>query len=122
MFLATINKKHRLLHVSYICEVTVADLERGYEDLKSIVHEFPDGFILFADLGRMKSMDPACADIIGKTMELFDKSGVERIVRLFPDPSLDIGLNILSAFHYSSRRPIATCDSMAAAVRALHLQ
>lgn len=122
MFLATINKKQRLLHVSYICKVTVSDLERGFEELKSIVKEFPDGFILFADLGRMEALDAACAPIIGQTMELFDRSGVERVVRLFPDPSLDIGLNILSAFHYSSRRPIVTCDTMKAAMRALRLK
>lgn len=122
MFLATINKKHRLLHVSYICRVTVPELERGYEEVKPLLQEFPDGFILFADLGRMESLDPECATIIGQTMELFERHGIERIVRLFPDPSLDIGLNILSAFHYSSRRPIVTCDTMKAAVRALQLK
>jgi PAS domain-containing protein len=122
MFLATINKKHRLLHTSYICRVTVPDLERGYEELKTLVQEFPDGFIIFADLGRMEYMDPACANIIGQTMELFDHSGLERVVRLFPDPTLDIGLNIIAVFHYSNRRPVVTCDTMKAAIRELRLK
>ena len=122
MFLATINKSHRLLHASYICKVTVADLERGYEDLKLLVREFPDGYILFADWGRMESIDPECATIIGQTMELFDQSSMERVVRLFPDPTKDIGLNILGAFHISNQRPFVTCDNMKDAIRALRLK
>ncbi len=122
MLLATINKQHRLLHINYLCKVTVPELERGYEELKSLINELPDGFILFADLGRMESLDPAGAGIIGQTMELLDHSGLERIVRLLPDPSKDIGFNILSIFHYTNRRPTVTCDTMKAALRALKLK
>jgi hypothetical protein len=122
MFLATTNKVHRLIYISYIEHMTVPELERGYEELKTLVQEFPAGFQLLADLGHMESIDPACMEIIGQTMELFERSGVERVVRVMPDPSKDIGLNIISAFHYSKKTRIVTCEKMADAIRALRLK
>ena len=41
--------------------------------------------------------------------------GVAEVVRVIPDPQKDIGLNILSVFHYSRRVRIVTCESLAEA-------
>jgi hypothetical protein len=121
MFLATTNKARRLLHLSYIQHVTVAELERGYQDVTALLSEFPDGFKMLADLGRLESMDVACADIIGKTMELMDRHGVELVVRVIPDSAKDIGLNIISIFHYPNKPRIVTCETMVEAARMLEL-
>jgi len=122
MFLATTNKIHRVMYVSYIEHVTAPELERGFEELKVLAQEFSDGFQLLSDLGHLDSMDFDCMEIIGKTMELFERHGVERVVRVMPDPSKDIGLNIISAFHYSKTTGIVTCEKMADAIRALRLK
>ena len=121
MFLATTNKARRLLHLSYIQHVTVAELERGYQDVAALLADFPDGFKMLADLGRLESMDVACADIIGKTMELMDQHGVEMVVRVIPDSSKDIGLNIIGIFHYSKKIRIVTCETMGEAAGMLEL-
>ena len=121
MFLATTNKARRLLYLSYINTVSVAELERGYDELKKLLPEFTDGFQMLADLGRLESMDVACAEIIGKTMELLDRGGVAMIVRVIPDSSKDIGLNILSIFHYPNNPRIVTCQTMAEAAQVLAL-
>ena len=107
--------------MSYIQHVTVAELERGYQDVVALLSEFPDGFQLLADLERLESMDVACADIIGKTMELMDRHGVELVVRVIPDSSKDIGLNIIGIFHYSKKIHIVTCETMGEAARMLEL-
>jgi hypothetical protein len=40
-------------------------------------------------------------------------------VRIITDPRQDIGLNIMSLFHYRRRIPIVTCQSMEEALKAL---
>lgn len=121
MFLATTNKTRRLLHLSYIHNVTVAELERGYQEVVALLADFPDGFQMLADFGRLESMDIACAEIIGRTMEMLEQHGVEMVVRVIPDSSKDIGLNIISIFHYQNQPRIVTCQTMLEAARVLEL-
>jgi hypothetical protein len=52
-------------------------------------------------------------------MDLFDQRGVNLIVRVIPDASKDIGLNILTAFHYSHQPRVITCQSLAEALHQL---
>lgn len=96
-------------------------LQRGDQDVGTVLMEFPNGFRMLADLGRLESMDVACAGILGKTMELMDQHGVELVVRVIPDPSKDIGLNIIGMFHYSKKIRIVTCQTMVEAAKALGL-
>jgi len=121
MFLATTNQAQRLLHLSYIQKVSVKDLQRGYQDVVTLLAELPKGFRMLADLGRLESMDVACAGILGKTMELMDQHGVELVVRVIPDPSKDIGLNIIGMFHYSKKIRIVNCQTMVEAAKVLGL-
>jgi hypothetical protein len=86
-----------------------------------LLADLPDGFRMLADLSGLEFMDVACADIIGKTMELMDRHGVAMVVRVIPDPAKDIGLNIISIFHYPNRPRIVTCQTMAEAGRLLEL-
>jgi hypothetical protein len=46
---------------------------------------------------------------------------VELVVRVIPDPTKDIGLNILSVFHYRHRVRVVTCQTMEEAARLLAL-
>jgi hypothetical protein len=121
MFLATTNKTRRLLHLSYIQNVSVEELRRGYRDVEALLAEFSDGFRLLADLGRLEFMDVACADILGQTMELMDRHGVELVVRVIPDQSKDIGLNIIAIFHYPNKPRFINCETMEEAARELGL-
>lgn len=121
MFLATTNKARRLLHLSYINKVTVADLERGYSEVLALLAELPGGFQMLADLGRLESMDIACEEIVGKMMEMLEQHGLERVVRVIPDPSKDIGLKIIGLFHYSKKVRIVTSTTMIEAARELGL-
>ena len=121
MFLAATNKAKRLLYVSYIGEVRRDELKRALEEVGALLADFPDGFRLLSDLGRLESMDPAGVTEIGKLMEICSKKGMELVVRVIPDPSKDIGLNILSFFHYGRRIRAVTCRDMMEAAKALAL-
>lgn len=121
MFLATTNKSKRLLYFTFIQHVRPTELARGREDVATLLADWPAGFRLLADWSHLESMDAACAPEIGKTMELCDQKGVAMIVRVIPDPQKDIGVNILSLFHYEHRVRAVTCKSMEEAAKLLSL-
>ncbi len=119
MFLVTSNKHKRLLCFGYIHRVLPGELTQARDDIKALLAELPPGFRLLADFSQLESMDPECAPEIGRAMELLDKSGVGLIVRVIPDPAKDIGMNILTIFHYPHHPRIITCETLAEAVRKL---
>jgi len=121
MFLVALNKPRQLLHLSYIGHVTPEELRHGYEDARSMAADLKPGFHLLADFGRLESMDLACRTELGRLMELADQSGVGLLVRVIPDPSKDIGLDILALFHYRKRPRMATCKDMVEAAKKLSL-
>ena len=48
-----------------------------------------------------------------------NKKGIEMVVRVIPDPRKDIGLNILSLFHYRRGLRILTYETLDEAMKAL---
>jgi hypothetical protein len=121
MFLVTLNKPRQLLHLSYIQHVTPEELKRGREDIEAMQADLTPGFRVLADFGRLDSMDLACRTELGRIMELADQGGVGLLVRVIPDPSKDIGLDILALFHYRSRPRTVTCKNLVEAAEKLSL-
>ena len=58
-------------------------------------------------------MDVGCAPFIEKAMDLCNEKGASMVVRVIPDPHRDIGLQIMSIFHYRGDVRIITCQSLA---------
>jgi anti-anti-sigma regulatory factor len=121
MFLVTSNKTKQLLCMNYIGQVRPAELQLAHADVTALLADLKPRFRLLADLSQVESIDPECATEIGRTMELFDQAGVGLIVRVIPDPAKDIGMNILTAFHYPHHPRIITCETLAEALRKLTL-
>ena len=121
MFLATSNKAKGLLHISYIGHVNAADFQREHENVLALLADLPASFKMLVDLDRLESMDTDCVDELGKIMELLDQRGLEQVVRVIPDPSKDIGFNILARFHYHHNPRITNCETMIEAAKLLEL-
>ena len=121
MVLTTSNKSRRLLCVSYIEQVRVGDLNRNRPDIEALLGELGPGFRLLVDLSRLKLMAVDCAPELGEFMELIDRSGVTMVVRVIPDPTKDIGMKILTAFHYRSHPKVITCETITEAATYLSL-
>ena len=121
MVLITSNKYQRLLCVNYVQRVTPAELESSRSDLVALIAEMPAGFRLLANLSGLEAMDPECEAELGRTMDLCNQHGVGLIVRVIPDPSKDIGLSILSVFHYPQQPRTINCQNLAEALRELAL-
>jgi hypothetical protein len=64
-------------------------------------------------------MDPAAARHVAEMMDVLARKQVASVTRVMPDPHKDIGLNILSQFHYGPEIQIATFDTLADALQSL---
>lgn len=121
MLLITSNRSKQLLYLNYLGSVRKRDLEHSEEDLTAQLRELPPGFRLLADFCRLELMELDCAPELGRMMDLIGQAGVGLVVRVIPDSRKDIGLNILTVFHYRHRPRVVTCKNMAEAARALGL-
>jgi hypothetical protein len=121
MLLVTSNKSKQLLYVSYIGRVRLEEFQRNREDFVTQLGEMSPGFRLLADFSQLESMEPDCSSELGRMMDLVGQAGVGQVVRVIPDPGKDIGMNILTIFHYPHHRRPVTCETVADAAGLLAL-
>jgi hypothetical protein len=119
MFQVEVDKSKNLLKISYAQHVGPEDTKGVEEKVPALLPDLRPGFRLLTDMSRLESMDLACVPYIKRMMDLCNKKGVEMVVRVIPDPQKDIGLNILSLFHYRRRVQIVTCETLEEAMSAL---
>ena len=119
MFEVKADKSRNLLKISFAQHVGPEEAKSSVDKVKALQAELQPGFQLLTDLSRLESMDVACAAYIKRTMDWCNKQGVSKVVRVIPDPHKDIGLSILSLFHYRRPLPIVTCETLAEAMKEL---
>jgi anti-anti-sigma regulatory factor len=119
MYHSEIDDANNLLKISYAGKVDAQEAGRAAKECETAVQKLRPGFRLLSDLSALEEMDLACVPHIRRMMDLCDKAGVELVVRVIPDPHKDIGLNILSLFHYRKRVRIVTCETLQEAKKLL---
>ena len=119
MVLVTSNKARQSLVVTFIDEVSPAHFTKAIEDLPSLLSYLKPSFSLLVDLTSLTLMSEDCAPEITEVMDLCDRAGVKRIIRVIPDPAKDIGLGILSRFHYRHKPRMIRCETLAEAAKHL---
>ena len=112
MFTIEFNQPRNLLVIRYTDHVGPAETERALEEMRLALERVERGFRLLADLTALQSMDLACAPHIESAMDLCNGKGVSDVVRIIPDPRKDIGMQIMSYFHYGGDVRIVTCESV----------
>jgi anti-anti-sigma regulatory factor len=105
------DKAKNLLHLHFSGTVKPAEAKQSTEDIKAALPNLQRGFTLLTDLSKLESMSPACAPSIEATMDACRKAGIARVIRVIPDPHKDIGLSIMSLFHYPRKIRIVTCET-----------
>jgi hypothetical protein len=119
MFQVEADPAKNLLKISFSQHVGPEEAKSSVEKVKALLADLQPGFRLLTDLSGLESMDVACAAYLRRTMDWCNRKGVERVVRIIPDPHKDIGLNIMSLFHYRHGIPIVTCGTLEEAMAAL---
>jgi hypothetical protein len=113
------DNSRNVLKLIFSERVLPEEVERSREKVEAALAALPRGFRLLTDLSNLEYMDLGCAPPIERSMDLCNARGVSKVVRVIPDPSKDIGLTIMSLFHYSRHVPIVTCDTREEAMKML---
>jgi len=121
MLLVTSNPLKRLLYVCFIGTVRPEDFQSSRAEMVAQLAGLAPSFRYLVDLTQMELMDLECTTELGQLMELIAQAGVSQVVRVIPDSSKDIGMNILTIFHYPHQLPVVTCKNLIEAVKALEL-
>jgi hypothetical protein len=107
------------LTLNYSGHVDELEMGRCLESVRNFLPHLQSGFLLFSDLTHLDSMDLECAHDIGELMEICSEKGLSAVVRVIPDPTKDIGLNLISLFHYHGPVRVRTHENMAEAINDL---
>ncbi len=114
-----VDQPKNLLKMVFSQRVTPEETRDEREQLPAILRQLQPGFKLLGDFTALESMDYACAPDIEYTMDLCNAAGIAKVVRVIPDPRRDIGLSIMSLFHYRRGVLIITCQTMEEGLAAL---
>jgi hypothetical protein len=119
MYSVEIDRSKRLLVISALQRVTAEQAKLAAKQVRELVRDVAPGFRVLADFRWLESMDAAAAPHVAKIMDTLAEKGVSSVTRVMPDPHKDIGLNILSQFHYGPEIQIATFETLADALQSL---
>jgi anti-anti-sigma regulatory factor len=119
MYSVEIDRSKRLLVISALQQVTAEQAKLAAKQVRELVRDVAPGFRVLADFRWLESMDSAAAPHVAQIMDALAEKGVSSITRVMPDPHKDIGLNILSQFHYGPEIQIATFETLADALQSL---
>jgi hypothetical protein len=119
MFLAEVDPPKNLLTFAFTQNVTSDETRRWKEGLPDLLSKLKPGFKLLSDFSGVESMDLACAPDIEIVMDLLDCARIAKVVRVIAHPHQDIGLSIMSLFHYRRGIAIVTCQTVEDGLAAL---
>jgi hypothetical protein len=119
MYSVEADQSKRLLVISAAGRITKKEVAAVAQQVRRIMHEMTPGFRVLTDFRWLDRMEPAAAIHIAEIMDALAEKKVAMVVRVIPDPRKDIGLNILSQFHYGPNIKLVTFESLAAALSTL---
>ena len=119
MYSVESDRSKQLLVISAAGRVTKKEVESVALRVCEMMKEITPGFRVLTDFRWLERMDPAAAVPLAEIMDALAAKDVAAVVRVVPDPHKDIGLNILSQFHYGPQIKLATFESLAEALSAL---
>ena len=117
MYALELDRSKRLLVISAAQTVTTEEAKLAAQRIREMLQDVPPGFHVLADFRWLESMDSAAARHIAEMMDALAEKKVASVTRVIPDPHKDIGLNILSQFHYGPDVKIATFETLADALQ-----
>ena len=119
MYSVEADKSKRLVVISTVGRVTKEEAKQAAQRVRDILKDFAPGFRVLADFQWLQSMDTGAARHLAEIMDALTEKQVESVIRVMPDPHKDIGLNILSQFHYGPEIQITTFETLADALQSL---
>ena len=108
--------------ISGLHRVTAEHAKLAAQRVRELLQDVAPGFRVLADYRWLDAIDSAAARHIAEIMDACAEKGVASVTRVIPDPHKDIGLNILSQFHYGPEIKIATFETLADALESIAMK
>jgi hypothetical protein len=119
MFVVETDTTRQLMVLSIAGTVTIDESKETLARVRERLPEMAAGFVALIDFRWLESMSANAAPFVAEIMDAFAAKKVSAVVRVMPDPHRDIGLNILSKFHYGPDVRLMTFETLADAIQAL---
>jgi len=119
MFQLEVDVPRNILRLSFIECFDARQGERLCEEISLKILQLKPGFKIVNDLTRLEHMEFEAHRHIDEVMDICNRYGVEKVVRVITRENHDIGFGIMSMFHYSPAVSIHTCYSLEEAERFL---
>ena len=119
MYLLGIDRTRNRVHITLSDRFDESQAKALSDELRSRFNELEPGFYILCDLTTLEEFDPSAAKHYEAMMDLCNKSGVFKIIRIVPDPVRNFGLTVMSYFHYDREIPVITCSSFQEALEHL---
>jgi anti-anti-sigma regulatory factor len=119
MYAVELDQSKRLLVISAASRVTAEEAKLAAQRVRELLQDVTPGFRVLADFRWLDSMDSAAARHVADIMDALAEKKVASVTRVMPDPHKDIGLNILSQFHYGPQIQVATFVTLADALQSV---
>jgi D-arabinose 1-dehydrogenase-like Zn-dependent alcohol dehydrogenase len=91
--------------------VDVAEARKSFDEMGKTIPQKGKGFRLLTDFSKLDTIDLSVKSFIEKAMELFKSQGVTEIIRVIPDPNMEVGMNLISTAHYPKNVKVHTVRS-----------
>ena len=105
------DRKRNTVIVEFEGNVDAAQAKQFFADLEKVRPKPEKDFILLADFSLVDTMEFSVKGEIEKAMDLFNAQGLTEVIRVIPDPNMDIGFNLMSSSHYSKQIKVHTLRS-----------
>lgn len=119
MYSVEVDKSKRVIVITAVGHVTEADVKEAARQVREIVKDLAPGFRVLTDFRWMDSMQASASKHVAEIMDAVAAKKVGFVARVISDPRKDIGLNILSQFHYGPEIQTANFETLADALQAL---
>jgi anti-anti-sigma regulatory factor len=119
VYTVELDRAKRLLVITAAQRVTGEEVKAIAERVRELLRDVAPRLHVLADFRWLESMDSAAARHLAEIMDALAEKEVASVTRVMPDPHKDIGLNILSQFHYGPDVQIATFETLADAVQSI---
>ena len=119
MYAVELDRSKRLLVITAAQRVTGDEVKAIAKRVRELLQDIGPGFEVLADFRLLESMDSTAARHIADIMDALAEKQVASVTRVMPDPHKDIGLNILSQFHYGPDVTVTTFETLADAIQSI---
>lgn len=119
MYLLEIDHTQNRIHITLSDRFDEPQAKALLDELKLRLEEVEPGFHVLCDLTTLEEFDPSAVLCFRGVMDLCNKGGVRKVIRIISDPLHNFGLTVTSYFHYGSGIPVVTCRNIKEALKHL---